>query len=489
MWLDSAKTVVEMFGGRTAGEDDPAIAVSGGPFGVGNIVLCRSARGAAGLMWEIMPIAGASPADSCAQDDCLSLTVVSAAGRCAGIDTTQELTLTWAPRRRGWSSGDDAPTVPEDDFVHDLGLGPAVVWFADGEPKATIAGVHGTYAGCDGDCLLFRFAGAALCDGDGDGCEDNTFLVKVCCVCCEDLETGYTTEGWYCFCAGGGNSCEHLTAPPCNRVTCSGPHATQEECEEECCEVAGWGGEGWYCVSQFGGTCLPVELLDEDKCDEGYTICSGPYATEEEAEAACTCADCANLQSATVTIAGFADGPCGEACGGAVNAVGFDNWNGVWGVPLSGAGGGGGTIVGGVATGLVLPGSAGYVGCIPFFLSGGISVQVHCTPGGDTVLSVGLYWNSLPLVTYFGVVTCCGNFVLNGGPQAPLPAVCGTVPATIAVTLTCNPPIPPVLPPPPGMNMDDLSREAISQLEAEANAGNPSDGTMKTANPNLGDGA
>jgi hypothetical protein len=56
-----------------------------------------------------------------------------------------------------------------------------------------------------------------------------------------------------------------------------------------CCFLDGWQGAGIYCVDQGDG-CEPLELfdVDEDRCaDAGHTICSGPYATLELAEAAC----------------------------------------------------------------------------------------------------------------------------------------------------------------------------------------------------------
>jgi hypothetical protein len=56
-----------------------------------------------------------------------------------------------------------------------------------------------------------------------------------------------------------------------------------------CKFLDGWQGAGIYCVDQGDG-CEPLELfdVDEDRCaDAGHTICSGPYATLELAEAAC----------------------------------------------------------------------------------------------------------------------------------------------------------------------------------------------------------
>jgi hypothetical protein len=56
-----------------------------------------------------------------------------------------------------------------------------------------------------------------------------------------------------------------------------------------CSAPEGYEGPGWYCVRDAGteDPCEPVELLDEDKCDDTLVICSGPYETEAEAQAEC----------------------------------------------------------------------------------------------------------------------------------------------------------------------------------------------------------
>jgi hypothetical protein len=77
-----------------------------------------------------------------------------------------------------------------------------------------------------------------------------------------------------------------------------GPFKTREEAlaacgassssssSSTCPAIAGWGGAGYYCVT-VGSACVPVELLDSDKCDTSIVICSGPYATLDEATAVC----------------------------------------------------------------------------------------------------------------------------------------------------------------------------------------------------------
>ncbi|AMV25530.1 hypothetical protein VT84_14120 [Gemmata sp. SH-PL17] len=56
-----------------------------------------------------------------------------------------------------------------------------------------------------------------------------------------------------------------------------------------CCSIDGWDGPGWYCVRAAGtdDACVPVELLDEDRCDTSIEICSGPYVDEAAAQAIC----------------------------------------------------------------------------------------------------------------------------------------------------------------------------------------------------------
>ena len=55
-----------------------------------------------------------------------------------------------------------------------------------------------------------------------------------------------------------------------------------------CSELANWDGAGWYCARQFFvDRCLPVELLEDYLCDPDLQLCTGPYATEAEANEAC----------------------------------------------------------------------------------------------------------------------------------------------------------------------------------------------------------
>lgn len=114
-------------------------------------------------------------------DDCLTLSVLSAAGACSDIDTGQVLKLSWDGD--SWASSDD--------FDYDGGSGPADFGVtADGLPKLTIGGVPGVVLGCHSDpnSIDFAFGGATLCDGTATPCGDNTFVVRVAC----------TTEGDCC---------------------------------------------------------------------------------------------------------------------------------------------------------------------------------------------------------------------------------------------------------------------------------------------------
>jgi hypothetical protein len=185
---------------------------------------------------------GTAEAASCswlsglATTDCLLLTVVSATGRCSGIDTAQSVELQW----------DGADTWDgTTDFDHTgAGTPGAVVfdWANPDDPTLTIDGVSGKFWGCNGaGKLLFSFGGTDLCGGAAGSC-NNSFTVAVECACCS---------------------------------------------------IEGWDGPGWYCVLDEGGEdcetdpLIAAELTDADRCDTGVTICSGPYETEEEADAVC----------------------------------------------------------------------------------------------------------------------------------------------------------------------------------------------------------
>lgn len=143
--------------------------------------------------------------------------------------------------------------------------------------------------------------------------------------CGEGVIPGYTGPGWYVTNQGVlylDDESPELCLP--TTVIVCGPYATEAAANaaiadgscfpEDCVSIPGWGGAGWYCVEVSGGsggpTCEPLELLDADRCDPTVTICSGPYADEAAATAACGDAEPPHGEYACV------DGACVEAVGG-----------------------------------------------------------------------------------------------------------------------------------------------------------------------------
>lgn len=87
-------------------------------------------------------------------------------------------------------------------------------------------------------------------------------------------------------CWMGGPATGHASAS--GGIGCDGE--TFEVCAEcACCELEGWDGEGWYCVRAAGTdeNCEPQPLFEGDQYDCEIELCSGPYATEAEANEAC----------------------------------------------------------------------------------------------------------------------------------------------------------------------------------------------------------
>jgi hypothetical protein len=166
------------------------------------------------------------------EDDCPRITVASASGACSGIDTDQDIHLAWDADEEAWVSPDD------DGFTHDGGTDEVMFWLEGNDYSLSIGDRYGVRIDGDGDNLLFAFGGSPLCDGTPGDC-NNTFVVAVAC---------------------------------------------------DCCPIEGYDGEGWYCVreAESDDPCAAVELLDVDKCDDAIEICSGPYASEAVATAACT---------------------------------------------------------------------------------------------------------------------------------------------------------------------------------------------------------
>lgn len=179
-----------------------------------------------------------SGADSCGwtagadTSTCLRMTIVSATGRCSGIDTTQSIELVWDTDKYKSGATDFTGTGSG-------GTGQVTLDVSGATPAAVIDGVSGKFMGCSGDGgLLFSFGGSTLCGGT-DGTCNNFFVARFDC---------------------------------------------------ECCSIANWDGEGWYCVRDAGSEDDYVATLlnDSQRCNTLIELqAGGPYATEAEAEAAC----------------------------------------------------------------------------------------------------------------------------------------------------------------------------------------------------------
>lgn len=205
--------------------------------------------------------AAASGADSCGWTagattaTCLRMTVVSVQGACSGVSTSQSIEMTWDVTDSRYESSASAFTG-----TGSGGTGQVTLDVSGAAPVATIDGVTGKYMGCSGDGgLVFAFGGSVLCGGTSAVCAD-FFTVRFDC---------------------------------------------------ECCSIAGWDGEGWYCTEDG-----VLNLTDADRCDTAIVIVSGVYADEATAEAACatyplapsvgSCPDPGNMvpgQGGTFTVA------------------------------------------------------------------------------------------------------------------------------------------------------------------------------------------
>jgi hypothetical protein len=222
--------------------------------------------------------------------ECLKLTVAAASGLCDDIDTNQTFTMRWEADRisagvgawvsKKWDAGTSAWV--DANFNDDAALGPVLFWIDEGRPRMKLETAdYELMLDCGSSTnkvITFRGGTEAVCGGTAPAlpagaCADNTFTVKLECVCCpiQDFE-----EGWYGVVGAG------------------------EDCEED--EVA------------------VVELLEEDKCDFNGIICCGPHATEEEANAAClgipppTCTD-RDPSTLPATLDWIASAPSGDgAC-------------------------------------------------------------------------------------------------------------------------------------------------------------------------------
>lgn len=162
--------------------------------------------------------------------DCLVLTLVS------GALPDQIIYLAWDD-----VIGDGGGWVSEDTFNYGSGSGIVEFWVTEGYPHLAIDGKELLFLTCGSDTI--RFAGGPY--------------------------TGHDTG-----------------EPPSSVCSLAGTFVVQIACT--CCPTEGWNGAGWYCID-FGDGCPggAVFLVEADRCDTDIVICSGPYATEAEAQAAC----------------------------------------------------------------------------------------------------------------------------------------------------------------------------------------------------------
>ena len=249
-------------GGRRATAENPAVAMFG-LFAAGDFALARSGPTAGGTLWELAPLTGSGGA-SCEsagcdglvgleEEWCLKMTLACHEGRFADMDEDQfAAVFGWYDEvEEGWIFYVWDPEVPdwvEFEMNWGGGTGNVVLTFeADGTPVLTVGGTLTMYY--------------------------------------EPCATGGRFTG------GPRNGFTGGTAPdPCE------PNAFTVVVECSCCPIDGWQGDGWYCILDTGEQCgdlenACVELLEAegDHCDDedAVTICSGPYASQEECEGAC----------------------------------------------------------------------------------------------------------------------------------------------------------------------------------------------------------
>lgn len=129
----------------------------------------------------------------------------------------------------------------DEEFDYGNGSGTFVFWYADGALHLSLAGLE--LLNCGDGC----FNGGPLTghgpEGTGTGQPGNTGTAQ------QDT-----------FCTG-------TSFTVCVSCTCCLP-------------------DGWYCVD-LGSGCEPVYLTNADACDPTTTVCSGPFDSFSEAQAAC----------------------------------------------------------------------------------------------------------------------------------------------------------------------------------------------------------
>lgn len=196
---------------------------------------------------------------------CMFGSVISNFGQCSGINNSQQFHMRYATATNKWVS------KIWDDGTED--------WID-----------HGFIYGSGASGTLKTWLDKTTTDRIGIAASINDInLVLDCC------GTNYAVFSFGnaidpAFCSGGiPTYCE--------------PNVARVKVECDCCSMAGWEGEGWYCILDLIEDCgvdapVVVELLEEDRCRTDIQICLGRYATQAEAEAACgtatggTCATC-----------------------------------------------------------------------------------------------------------------------------------------------------------------------------------------------------
>lgn len=209
---------------------------------------------------------------------CLTGNVIGAWGQCEGINTSQTFTLRYSTGEDKWVSQQfiTGQGWVDQDFTYHQGQGPLRVWL-DGTTDSIAASINDIdlVLHCCGENYAIFAGGAKIdptfCTGTiPEPCPPNVFRVKVQCTAC----------------------------PP----------------DPDCTPIAGWGGAGWYCIEVDSACTTVVELIDQDRCDNQITICSGPYASEEIAIISCTgpisTSCCEEAVPANLYASGFDVGFC-----------------------------------------------------------------------------------------------------------------------------------------------------------------------------------
>lgn len=324
-------------------------------------------------------------------------------------------------------------------------------------PTATLTSgadtVHLTSQGCRAGKVRFTTADPLLCAGATTECAVNKIAFEIECVparywCVDSGSSGaaieivsacvepadsvggpYDTaeealaacgEQWWCTGTSLPGTCTQSATEPADAV--AGPFTTEADCTADCSTIIGWGGEGWYCIWN-GSACVAAELLTADSTDPTVRICSGPYASEAAATAACP-GDCCPLSASyTVSVSGVGNG-VNDITGNPTIMTGF---NRLW------------TMNGSLPSPTAPSWTSGLLS--GGFDDGGASPQ---TEGEATLTCSGGAWGLTfyigadPLATYTASpATCTGDitFTLQARTDGQIDAAPG-FPATLTVTGT-----------------------------------------------------